>query len=148
VRSLLSPITKEKTVEFGEFRDHKLSRTIPVYVTQYRTNAYDKWVDYLEYREDDAVQGAEAQRDAQRLREEGQEVRTITRRIPNPDFGRFRVGMYVKIHPDTTRFAQGFRYGRVKRVGFAYVTVAWSGSDEVVGKFIPEFLAPQLVAED
>jgi hypothetical protein len=125
--------------EYGEFRNHRLGRTIPVYVTQYRTSAYDQWADYQEYREDDDVQG-----DAQRLREEGKEVRTITRRIPNPDFGRFRVGTYVKIHPSTTRFAQGFRYGRVTRIGFTHITVVWSGSEEVKSKFIPEFLAPQL----
>lgn len=147
MRSLLFPITKEKIVEFGEFRDHRLSRTIPVQVVQHRKSVYGKWIDYWEYA-DDTAQEAEARRDAQRLREEGDQVRTITRRKPNPDFGRFREGMYVKIHPSTTRFAQGFRYGRVKRVGFAYVTVVWSGSDEVVSKFIPEFLAPQLEAED
>lgn len=133
-------------MEFGEFRDHKLSRTIPVQVVQHRKNVHDKWIDYREYT--DAVHEAEVHRDAHKLWEEGDQVRIITRRKANPDFGRFREGMYVKVHPATTRFAQGFRYGRVKRVGFAYVTVVWSGSDEVVGKFIPEFLAPQLVAED
>lgn len=130
-------------MEFDEFRDHKLSRTIPVQVVQHRKSVYGKWIDYWEYA-DDTAQEAEARRDAQRLREEGDQVRVITRRKANPDFGRFREGMYVKTHPATSAFMQGFRYGRVKHVGFAYITVVWSGSDEVVRKFAPGYLAPQL----
>ena len=66
--------------EYGEFRNHRLGRTIPVTVLQYRTSVYDKWVDYLEYKTDDGPQEAEARRDAERLKEEGKQVRIVNRR--------------------------------------------------------------------
>lgn len=68
--------------------------------------------------------------------------RLITRRVPNPDYGRFHEGQYVAVHPAHEEWARGFRYGTVKKVGHRYITVAWSVNPSVSDKFITANVAP------
>jgi hypothetical protein len=68
--------------------------------------------------------------------------RIITRRVPNPDYGRFYEGQYVAVHPAHGQWARGFRYGTVAKVGKRWIHVRWSMNPEIVGKFDAESVAP------
>jgi hypothetical protein len=70
------------------------------------------------------------------------EHRIITRRVPNPDYGRFYEGQYVAVHPAHGQWARGFRYGTVAKVGKRWIHVRWSMNPEIVGKFDAESVAP------
>lgn len=131
--------------EYGEFRDHPLTKTIPVWHLQKRESDHGAWETVERYSGPTAEQEARYAKTVQDMSASGVMYRTVRMYEPNPDYGRFQVGMRVKIHESTALWAQGFKYGRVTRVGFAFVTVAWSGSDEVAWKLIPEFIAPEIV---
>lgn len=68
--------------------------------------------------------------------------RIITRRVPNPDYGRFYEGQYVAVHPAHGQWMRGFRYGTVVKVGKRWIHVRWSMNPEIVGKFDAESVAP------
>ena len=133
-------------MEYGDFVAHSLANTVPVWKVQARNSAYESWTTVEVVRDDNPLVGeSKARQKAQEAKQGFQWSRVTESREPNPYAGRFFVGQHVKIHPSTTRFAQGFRYGKVTRIGRTYVTVVWSGSNEVSSKFIPEFLAPQIM---
>lgn len=76
------------------------------------------------------------------LNETQAEHRLITRRVPNPDHGRFYVGQKVRVRLDADAWMMGFTCGTVVSVGTKYVHVAWFMNDKIVRPFWPQFLAP------
>lgn len=136
-------------LEYGEFKAHSLAKTVAVWKVQARDDVYDSWKTLHTFRENEnPAAESEARSNAHVLRSEHRWTRAVEAREPNPYYGRFFVGQEVKVHPSTSRFMQGFRYGTVTRVAYKYVTVRWSGSSEVSSKFIPEFLAPEIRTYD
>lgn len=130
-------------MEYDDFKAHSLAKTVPVWKVQGRDSVYESWQTITTVRNDNALVG-ESQARTESQNQPFQWTRVTEAREPNPYHGRFFVGQHVKIHPSTARHAQGFRYGKVTHVGRQYVTVVWTGSDEVSSRFIPEFLAPEI----
>ena len=136
-------------MEYGDFIAHSLAKTVPVWKVQGRDSVYKAWQTIDTVRNSNPLEGeSQARVLKQEATQRFQWTRVTEAREPSPYYGRFFVGQHVKVHPSTTRFMQGFQYGKVTRVGRQYVTVEWTGSSEVVSKFIPEFLAPEVWTYD
>lgn len=125
-------------MKYGEFRNHPLTKT----VIEYRIMGNYGYGWEVEF----ASSCEQAARSNYSLypRNGCGEYRFAEARVPNPSYGRFYVGQRVKIHESTVRWAEGFRYGRVTKIGRKYVTVVWTESPEVTSRFIPELIAPEI----
>lgn len=124
-------------MKYGEFREHALSK----WITEYRVMG-NYGIHGWEVEDATTVYWDHKENFRAYLENGSGEYKSARAMVPNPDYGRFFVGQSVKVSEETMEWERGFHYGRVRKIGYRYVTVQWSGSDMVVCKFWTHQIAP------
>lgn len=120
------------------FRDHPLTKWTTEYVVQ---GQYGRGWDDLHF-EQSWSEGHRALKEYEDHDVYAEDLRLITRKIPNPDYGRFRVGGVARVHPGTTAFMQRITAIRITHVGRGYIRGVWTMNESVSRRFAPELLEP------
>lgn len=123
--------------------DHPLTKWVEEYTVEDKSPT--GWVWMLTTQDEDEVR---RYLDRMAVEQPTAQIRTRTRRIPNPYYGRFQVGTRVKVAAWSDAFMMGVTSGRVVKVGRKHVHVRWSMNPGVVLKFPPEHLLPETEWED
>lgn len=124
--------------------DHPLTKWVEEYVVQAKYEG--RWEDVCY--ENDQVEARQRLGEYRLNDYSAQDTRMITRKEPNPYYGRIKVGMFVKVAAWSDAFMAGVTSGRVVKVGRKHVHVRWNLNPEVVLKFPPEHLLPETEWED